>query len=95
LSPELGGFVAVPICPHTLHNRPLVFSPQEELEVMVSCHGGGTPMGATIDGHESIPLREGARVRVRRAPVEFQLIQHPGRGRYDTLREKLRWGASE
>ena len=33
------------------------------------------------------------RVTVRKAPVSFGLVKVPGRSYYQTLRDKLRWGA--
>ena len=35
VSPEIQAMILTPICPHTLYSRPLVISPDEEVEVFV------------------------------------------------------------
>ena len=46
-----------------------------------------------MDGQERGRLTCEHRVVVRRAPVAFQLVKVPGHSYYQTLRDKLRWGA--
>jgi NAD+ kinase len=53
---------------------------------------GGQEAMVIVDGQESVTLREGERVVIRKAPVAFQLVKVPGRSFYQTLRDKLRWG---
>jgi NAD+ kinase len=50
------------------------------------------PAVLIIDGQLNIPVTTEHRVTVRRAPVAFGLVKVPGRGYYQTLRDKLRWG---
>ena len=45
-----------------------------------------------VDGQEIVPVANGHRVTVRRAPVSFQLVKVPGHSYYQTLRDKLHWG---
>lgn len=90
LGQELSAFVITPICPHTLTNRPVVDSADKVYSIAVRRAGAGT--AAVVDGQEIVPLSAGDRVTFRRAPVSFGLVKVPGRGYYQTLRDKLRWG---
>jgi NAD+ kinase len=46
-----------------------------------------------LDGQEQGRLTAKHRVTVRKAPVSFRLVKVPGRSYYQTLRDKLHWGA--
>ncbi len=90
LGQELAAFVLTPVCPHTLTNRPVVDAADKTYTVAVTRDAEGTMV--IVDGQEAVPLREGDRVTVRRAPVDFCLAKVPGHSYYQTLRDKLRWG---
>lgn len=92
LGQEIEALVITPICPHGLGSRPLVDSTSKEYKLLLS-HGD---QGATlvVDGQQSLPLKLGQEVVVRRAPVDFLLVKVPGQGFYQTLREKLNWGTT-
>jgi NAD+ kinase len=92
LGQELPAFVITPICPHTLTYRPLVDSADKVYTVTPGRGGDGAVL--IVDGQETFPLSPQHRVTVRRAPVSFQLVKVPGHGFYQTLRDKLRWGAA-
>lgn len=91
LDQELQAFVVTPVCPHALSSRPLVDSADKLYEVTVVKAGAGT--AAVVDGQEITPVQTGSRLTVQRAPVRFGLVKVPGRSYYQTLRDKLRWGA--
>lgn len=91
LRQELEAFVITPICAHTLTYRPLV--DRADRRYQVTLHPGAASAMLIVDGQERHPLRPGDVVTVRQAPVRFQLVRHPRRGYYHTLRDKLRWGA--
>lgn len=90
LRQDLQAFVITPICPHTLTNRPLV----DGAEFVYSLSFPTVPEGATlvIDGQIKIPLRNGDRIEVRKAAVDFQLVRFPDHSYYATLHDKLGWG---
>ena len=46
-----------------------------------------------VDGQDIIPLTTRHQVTVRRAPIVFGLVKVTGHSYYQTLRDKLRWGA--
>jgi len=90
LGQELSAFVLTPICPHTLTYRPVVDSADKIYTIRLGPRAENA--AAIIDGQESLPLREGHRVTIRRAPVSFGLVKMPQRSFFQTLRDKLRWG---
>jgi NAD+ kinase len=92
LGQELSAFVITPICPHALTARPVVESADKTYTISIGRTGDGTWL--VIDGQEVVELTNDHRVIVRRAPVTFGLVKVPGRGYYQTLRDKLRWGTA-
>ncbi|MFN2338270.1 MAG: NAD(+) kinase [Gammaproteobacteria bacterium] len=91
LHPTLSAIVLVPICPHTLTNRPIVINDHATIEVIL--HGGSTTEAqVTCDGQVKFPLDCGDRVRVCRKDKTIRLLHPPGHDHYEVLREKLRWG---
>ncbi|MFQ6021272.1 MAG: NAD(+) kinase [Acidiferrobacterales bacterium] len=91
LDPTLPAIVLVPICPHTLSDRPIVVSSDSVVEIVLT----GTknqPAHVTFDGQLHYPLQEHDRISVRRADKAIHLWHPSGRNHYDTLRAKLHWG---
>jgi NAD+ kinase len=84
-------FVVTPICPHTLTQRPLVDSAQKVYEA--TAQGDGISTVLVVDGQVQVPLRSGDRVTVRRGKTPFPMVRLPGHSFYQTLRDKLAWGA--
>jgi NAD+ kinase len=91
--PSLEALVMVPICPHTLSDRPIMVSADVEVAVVV---GGGSHARAqvTCDGQINVHLHPGDRVSIRRKAQRLRLIHPPGYDYYSILRAKLRWGGS-
>jgi NAD+ kinase len=90
LGQELSAFVITPICPHSLTNRPVVDSADKVYKIALASSPGDVLLIA--DGQETIAISIEDQILVRRAPVAFGLVKVPGRGYYQTLRDKLRWG---
>jgi NAD+ kinase len=88
---ELCAFAITPLCPHTLTTRPLVESADKVYTIRL-IHGQNAWL--VIDGQEQLPLTPADGVTIRRAPVAFRLVKVAGHSYYQTLRDKLRWGAS-
>jgi NAD+ kinase len=91
LAQELAAFVVTPICPHTLTYRPVVDSADKTDTVRLAREQPSAIV--SVDGQATATLDSRHQVQIRRAPVEFGLVKMPGRGYYQTLRQKLRWGA--
>jgi NAD+ kinase len=91
LHPTLNAIVLVPICPHTLSNRPIVVDGDSEIEIRLnSAHTEDVQI--TCDGQSTLPLMPGESVRIRKAPHEIRLIHPKGYDYYSILRAKLGWG---
>jgi NAD+ kinase len=90
IEPALPALVLVPICPHTLSNRPIVLSDQVTIDVLL--HGGdSTQAQITCDGQVNFSLVCGDIIRIRRKPKTLRLI-HPSRhDHFEIMRKKLRW----
>lgn len=91
LHPGVNALVVVPICPHTLSNRPIVVSGNSEIEIVLCAHNK-VPAQVAFDGQASILLEPDDRILIQRKAGEQRLI-HPKRYDYfHILRTKLRWG---
>jgi NAD+ kinase len=93
LGQDLALFVVTPICPHTLTYRPLVDAASKTYTIAVRRLSPVANLYLVVDGQEAGRITCEHRVVVRRAPVAFQLVKVPGHSYYQTLRDKLRWGA--
>jgi len=89
LHPGLDALTLVPICPHTLSNRPIVISDASTIEVVV--HEGALRAQVSCDGQVNVTLEPGDRVTVRRHKHPLRLIHPPAHEYFDVLRKKLRW----
>jgi NAD+ kinase len=90
IDPALHALVLVPICPHTLSNRPIVVSDQVSIEILL--HGrDGREAQMTCDGQVNFLLNAGDIIRIRRKARTLRLI-HPARhDHFAVMRKKLRW----
>ncbi len=86
--PSLSVITLVPVCPHTLSNRPIVVSSDCTVEIIV--RSADDPR-AHFDSHSHFDLREGDRIAVRRYPHAISLLHPVGHSYYGMLREKLNW----
>ena len=91
LHPALPAIALVPICPHTLSDRPLVLDADREIEIVIDT-SLDTQALVTCDGQVPQALEGGDRVRVRRAKRSVHLIHPPDYDYFKLLRSKLQWG---
>lgn len=90
LTPDLNAFIIVPICPHTLTNRPLVVSGDVKIVMEILSQLSGT--GFTMDGQVFTELEMGDKIKIEKSDIEVQMIDTGTRTFYGVLREKLNWG---
>jgi len=90
LHPSLNAIALVPICPHTLSNRPIVVDAMSTVEIVV-CDGQQTSAQLTFDGQTASALEPGDRVVIRRKDRPVRLIHPPDHDYFATLRTKLHW----
>lgn len=93
LHPGMEALVLVPICPHTLSNRPIVFDASSEVEIVVG-DAPYTRAQVTCDGQINLGLVSGDRIRIRRKDTRLHLIHPKHHDHYQILRAKLGWGGS-
>jgi len=89
--PSLAAIVLVPICPHTLSDRPIVVGAQSVVEIeLAERHEARAQI--VCDGMVLSDLEPGERLRIARAALTATLLHPPGHDYYRILRSKLHWG---
>jgi len=88
LQPTVPGVVLVPICPHTLSNRPITVSDRSRIEITIR-HAIDAMLN--FDGQPQYDLHEGDRVVIRRSDHPIRFVHPPGYSYFAMLREKLHW----
>ncbi|MBK1706817.1 NAD(+) kinase [Halochromatium glycolicum] len=91
IHPRLDALLLVPICPHTLSNRPLVIPGSSRIEIRL-CSPDPEQVRLTCDGQIALPLRTGASIRIERSPRRIRLLHPRDHDHYRILRAKLGWG---
>ncbi|RJS92736.1 NAD(+) kinase [Salinisphaera sp. Q1T1-3] len=94
LHPGLNALALVPICPHTLSDRPLIVDGQHEIEIRVAGSLDGSAL-FTSDGQVTRALEAGDSVVMSRADHDLRLIHPPGYDYFNILRNKLHWGRGQ
>lgn len=89
LHPTLPAIILVPICPHTLSNRPIAINSDSEIELVLT---DNQTAQVTFDGQSTFAVRLHDRIRVRRSETPVTLIHPSNRNHYEVLRMKLHWG---
>lgn len=79
-----------PICPHTLTNRPIIFSEDSNLKITLWSKDNGAIL--TLDGQEAYRMTSGDVVTVKKSDHSTILIISPYRSHGEILRSKLGWG---
>ncbi len=92
LHPALDAIALVPICPHTLSNRPLVVAGSSRIEIRADSQFELGHVIVTCDGQSNVFLTTESRVLIERAPHPIRLLHPKGHDHYDILRAKLGWG---
>lgn len=89
LQPNVPGIALVPVCPHTLSNRPITVSDRCVVEISIKRRAVGARLH--VDGQPYSELAAEDRVVVRRAANSIRFVHPPGYSYYAMLREKLHW----
>lgn len=92
LHPGLSAIALVPICPHTLSDRPIVVGGDKAIRLVIRGVDRAQAM-VTFDGQTSETLEPGDVVEIRRADYPLRLIHPSGYSYFRILRDKLRWGS--
>ena len=90
LHPTMEAIIVSPISSFSLSTRPMVISGRDTIEI--SIHSDHDVAGLTLDGQVMVNLKNGDKVRIRRAGFDIKLIAFPDRSFYRVLKSKLHWG---
>ena len=91
IEPQLDAVVIVPICPHTLTDRPIVIASGQEIEIRL-LEREDTRADISVDGHSLGPIHSEGKLTINAAKKRIRLIHPPGYDFYGILRSKLLWG---
>jgi NAD+ kinase len=88
LHPQVSGMALVPLCPHSLTNRPILVSDRNEIEIRIV---RATDSRVHFDGQVTFDLQPEDLVRIRRSDSSICLLHPPGYSYFSMLRQKLHW----
>jgi NAD+ kinase len=86
----LPAMLLTPICPHTLSQRPLVLPDALTVEIRLM---SGDEVALTLDGQVDQPVGQNDCVRITRALQPVRFVHSADQDHFETLRNKLGWGA--
>lgn len=87
LSPDIGAFILTPICPHSLHSRPVVFADKSVLKI--SPVGSGAPLGLIVDGSVVGEVKDGDEVIITKSKHKAEFITAEKNNFFNKLLIKL------
>lgn len=90
LHPGLEVIELVPICPHTLTNRPIVVPPSSTIEVVICGHNVQSGQ-ISFDGQSDMELIPEDRVILKRQTYRLRLLRSSEHDYFEILRAKLLW----
>jgi len=91
IEPQLDAVALVPICPHTLTDRPVVISADRSIEVSL-LQRDDTKAEITVDGFSMGSIKPNDKMQISAANKRVTLVHPPGYDFYEILRSKLFWG---
>lgn len=92
LVPQSGTFCIAPIAPHSLAVRPVVV--RDDVEIRLEVHSRTNNFLLACDGRsESLP--HSTIITVKRAPHTVNVIKIEHKHFFETLRDKMMWGADQ
>lgn len=89
LLPSLENMIITPVCPHSVASRPFVVGAADT--VLIRVQSAGRQPSLAVDGQEEIPLEDGDRIVVNKAPYPLLLVRSGERSYLEVLRTKLAW----
>jgi NAD+ kinase len=91
IEPQLDAVAIIPICPHTLTDRPIVISANQAIEVSL-LERDDTKAEITVDGFSMGNINPSDKLLISAANNRVTLLHPPGYDFYEILRSKLFWG---
>lgn len=91
LHPALNAIVMVPICPHTMSNRPIVVSGDSVIDILLM-DSNLSHAQVSCDGQINLGLVSGDLIKIRKKDKAIRLIYPTTHDHFEILRAKLLWG---
>ena len=88
VDPSLDCIGLVPICPHSLFTRPVVFGGEATLCARAHC-GSEEEILLSLDGETILPIRSAVPVTIRRSPLTAGIIRLNHKNFYQVVNDKL------
>lgn len=88
--PTLNAIAIVPICPHTMSNRPIVVDGNSQIDIVI-IDSNSDNVRVTCDGQVPFQVTSGDRIQIHKAKNALKLIHPATHDHYDMLRAKLQW----
>jgi len=89
VNPALDALLLTPICPHTVSNRPIVLTPNIEIQIQYLSDAG--PVEISHDGMSHFNIATGEVFSIRPSERKFRLALLKRHDYFTTLRTKLGW----
>ncbi len=90
MTPGSGNLVLSPVAPHSLNIRPIVM--KDNVEITLDVESRSHDFLVAVDGR-SESCHEHTKLTIRKAPYTIRVIQREKKEFFQTLREKMMWGA--
>ncbi len=91
IQPQLDAIAIIPICPHTLTDRPIVIPANQAIEVSL-LERDDTKAEITVDGFSMGNINPDDKLLISASNKRVTLLHPPGYDFYGILRSKLFWG---
>jgi len=91
IRPDVDALVMIPICPHTLSDRPLVIPGTSKIDIKM-VPGSDYKAHVACDGDELGRITDKDALTVQAAPRRVTLLHPKDYNYYELLRSKLNWG---
>ena len=91
LKPDVEALLLVPICPHSLNDRPMVVSSSSEITLRYDSEQN-VSAGIDLDGDTVSELKMGDDLVIKKAAKSISLIHPENYDYFDNLKSKLLWG---
>ena len=89
--PALEAVLLVPICPHTLTQRPIVVGAESEISILID-EANTNDIQVTCDGQTGFEIEPGDSVVIRKKRRKLRLLHPTSHDYFQILRVKLGWG---
>lgn len=88
VEPGMNAIIITPICPHTMHIRPMIFSGNGDIKIFLS-KKDKTSAVLSADGQEAVSIEQEDVVIIKKSDQKARLVRIKERSFYDVLRKKL------